>query len=79
MSTTATQTYEQGIQNLQAWLDFLAIEEEKLGVQLSKMQGGSGVSLPEIDADTPPLAAEYFTEHPPESQAETKTKPEKWT
>ena len=79
MSTTATQTYEQGIQNLQAWLDFLAIEEEKLGIQLAKMQGGSGASLPEIDADVPPLGAAYFDEDPPESQAETKTKPEKWT
>ena len=57
MTTTATQTYQQGVQNLQGWLDFLAAEEEKLQAQLTKMQGGEA-SLPEIEADAPePISA----------------------
>jgi len=52
MSSTATQTYQQGIQSLQAWLDYLDSEEAKLQTQLAKMQGGDK-SLPEIDADLP--------------------------
>ncbi len=52
--STATQTYQQGIQSLQAWLDYLDSEEVKLQTQLAKMQGGDK-SLPEIDADLPPM------------------------
>jgi hypothetical protein len=52
--STATQTYQQGIQNLQAWLDFLAEQEDRLQTQLVKMQGG-GQALPDVDADLPPL------------------------
>jgi len=51
MSSTATQTYQQGIQSLQAWIDFLDSEDAKLQMQLAKMQGDK--SLPEIDADLP--------------------------
>jgi hypothetical protein len=57
MSNTATQTYQEGVQNLQSWLDFLSAEEEKLGAQLAKMQGGN-TSLPEIDADVPYMEEE---------------------
>lgn len=52
--STATQTYQQGIQNLQAWLDFLAEQEDRLQTQLVKMQSG-GQPLPDVDADLPPL------------------------
>lgn len=52
--STATQTYQQGIQNLQAWLDFLAEQEDRLQTQLVKMQNG-GQALPDVDADLPPL------------------------
>ena len=76
MSTTATQTYQQGVQNLQAWLDFLAAEEEKLESQLAKMQGG-GAHLPEIEADVPSLAEEQDLPEVPEKDAGDK--PEKWT
>ena len=55
MSNTVTQTYQNGVLNLQAWLDFLSVEEEKLETQLAKMQGGSAV-LPGIDVDTPDMA-----------------------
>ena len=48
----SNKTYEQGIMNLQAWLDFLATEKDRLDTQLVKMQGG-GQSLPEVDADLP--------------------------
>ena len=52
MSSTATETYQQSVQNLQAWIDFLSGEDERVQNQLSKMQGG-GQSLPEVDADIP--------------------------
>ena len=52
--STETQTYQQGIQNLQAWLDFLAEQEDRLQTQLVKMQSG-GQALPDVDADLPPL------------------------
>ena len=55
MSSTATETYQQSVQNLQAWIDFLSSENERVQNQLSKMQGG-GQSLPEVDADLPFIA-----------------------
>ena len=55
MSSTATETYQQSVQNLQAWIDFLSGENERVQNQLSKMQGG-GQSLPEVDADLPFIA-----------------------
>ena len=55
MSITATETYQQSVQNLQAWIDFLSGENERVQNQLSKMQGG-GQSLPEVDADLPFIA-----------------------
>ena len=56
-TSSATETFQQGVQNLQAWLDYLGEEEGKLQAQLSKMQGG-GTALPEIEADTPHLDEE---------------------
>ena len=52
---SATQTYQQGVQNLQGWLDFLDGEEAKLEAQLLKMQGGNAAPLPQIDADLPEI------------------------
>ena len=46
------ETYQQGIMNLQGWLDFLDTEKARLNTQLSRMQNGSQ-SLPEVDADFP--------------------------
>ena len=63
MSSSATETFQQGVQNLQAWLDFLDEEEGKLQAQLSKMQGGA--TLPEIDADAPHLSEEFLEDLPP--------------
>lgn len=61
MSNAVTQTYQEGVQNLQAWLDFLSVEEERLEAQLAKMQGGSAV-LPRIDVDAPDMAKDDFSE-----------------
>ena len=55
MTSSATETFQRGVQSLQAWLDFLDSEESKLQAQLAKMQG-NGKAIPEIDADLPPLA-----------------------
>ena len=55
MTSSATETFQRGVQSLQAWLDFLDSEESKLQAQLAKMQG-NGKAIPEIDADFPPLA-----------------------
>ena len=68
MSSTATQTYQQGIQSLQAWLDYLNSEEAKLQAQLAKMQGGDK-SLPEIDADLPDLEVLDTSAAPSASEA----------
>ena len=56
MSTT-NETYQQGIMNLQGWLDFLDTEKARLDTQLVRMQSGSQ-SLPEVDADLPYMDAE---------------------
>ena len=50
-TSSASETFQRGVQNLQAWLDYLGSEEAKLQGQLAKMQGGN--SIPEIDADLP--------------------------
>jgi len=55
MTSSATETFQRGVQSLQTWLDFLDSEESKLQAQLAKMQG-NGKAIPEIDADLPPLA-----------------------
>jgi hypothetical protein len=52
--SSASDTFQRGVQNLQAWLDYLDSEEAKLQAQLFKMQGGT--AIPEIDADLP----DYF-------------------
>ena len=78
MSSTATQTYQESVQNLQSWLDFLAEEEERLTAQLTKMQGGSGAALPEIEADAPFVAEELYEEDSPGPDGGGE-EPEKWT
>ena len=75
MSSSATETFQQGVQNLQAWLDFLDEEEGKLQAQLSKMQGGA--TLPEIDADAPHLPEEFFEDLPP-VDGEPEEEVDKW-
>lgn len=57
MSSTATETYQQSVQNLQAWIDHLTSERERVQNQLNKMQGG-GSALPLIDADIPYVGEE---------------------
>lgn len=52
MMSKTDETYQQGIMNLQGWLDFLDTEKARLDAQLSRMQNGSQ-SLPEVDADFP--------------------------
>ena len=74
MSSSATETFQQGVQNLQAWLDFLDEEEGKLQAQLSKMQGGT--ALPEIDADAPHLPEEFFDDDLPSVDGEEEV--DKW-
>jgi hypothetical protein len=71
-ASSATETFQQGVQNLQAWLDFLDGEEAKLQAQLSKMQGGN--ALPEIEADTPHLDEESFEDLPADAEEEV----DKW-
>jgi hypothetical protein len=61
-ASSATETFQQGVQNLQAWLDFLDEEEGKFQAQLSKMQGGT--ALPEIEADAPHLDEEFLGDLP---------------
>jgi len=78
MAATATQTYQQGVQNLQGWLDFLDDEESRLQAQLTKMQG-NGSSLPEIDADTPELLEDDSFSSLSDNEDVDKAKPEKWT
>ncbi len=78
MSSTATQTYQESVQNLQSWLDFLAEEEERLTAQLAKMQGGS--SIPEIEADAPYVASEDLHEDFSDlDRDDAEEEPEKWT
>jgi hypothetical protein len=74
---SATQTYQQGVQNLQGWLDFLDGEEAKLEAQLLKMQGGNAAPLPQIDADLP----EIFDDERalPELSQDSAEDIEKWT
>ena len=52
MMSKTDETYQQGIMNLQGWLDFLSVEKTRLETQLSRMQNGSQ-SLPDVDADLP--------------------------
>jgi hypothetical protein len=74
--SSASETFQRGVQNLQAWLDFLAEEEAKLQAQLAKMQGGT--AIPEIDADLPSHFANEIPEANPNPTPEKAEDADDW-
>lgn len=73
--STATQTFQESVQALQAWLDYLDAEDAKLQGQLARIQGST---LPDIEADIPSAGDTPVDAAPDIASAPDETEEDKW-